>query len=104
MDRLNGGGGRGDHGEALGERGNVFLLRCVSKARAKVRPAMADGCGLALRAGKAKEGQMEQATRSGKRWPSSGARMRDMVASAKHERHAASSSYAGRPPCSLNIF
>ena len=58
-DRLNGGGGRGDHGEALGERGNTFLLRRVSKARAKVRPAMADDCGLALHAGKAKEGQME---------------------------------------------
>ena len=97
MDRLNGGGGRGDHGEALGEWGNVFLLRRVSKARAKVWPAMADGCGLALHVGKAKEGQMEQATRSGKRWPSSGARMRDVVASVEHERHAASSSCAGRP-------
>jgi len=97
MDRLNGGGSRGDHGEALGERGNAFLLRRVSKARVKVRPAMADGCGLALRAGKAKEGQMEQATRSGKRWPSSGARMRDMVASVEHERHAASGSYVGWP-------
>ena len=97
MDRLNGGGGRGDHGEALGERGNPFLLRHVSKARAKVRPAMADGCGLALRAGKAKEGQMEQVTRSGKRWPSSGVWMRDVVASAEYERHAASGSCASRP-------
>ena len=96
MDRLNGGGGRGDHGEALGEWGNAFLLRRMSKARAKVRPAMADGCGLALRAGKAKEGQMEQATRSGKRWPSSGAWMRDVVASVEHECHAASGSYTGR--------
>ena len=42
MDRLNGGGGRGDHSEALGERGNTFLLRRVSKKREKVRPAMAD--------------------------------------------------------------
>ena len=97
MDRLNGGGGRGDHGEALGEWGNVFLLRRVSKARAKVWPAMADGCGLALRAGKAKEGQMEQATRSGKRWPSSRARMRNVVASAEHECHAVSGSCDGRP-------
>jgi len=104
MDRLNGGGGRGDHGEALGERGNAFLLRCVSKARAKVRPAMADGYGLALRAGKLKEGQMEQATRSGKRWPSSGAWMRDVVASAEHERHMVSGSCAGRPWRALTVF
>ena len=59
MDRLNGGGSRGDHGEALGERGNAFLLRHMSKARAKVQPAMVDGSGLALHVGKAKEGQME---------------------------------------------
>ena len=30
VDRLNGGGGRGDHGEALGEPGNVFLQGRVS--------------------------------------------------------------------------
>ena len=30
VDRLNGGGGRGDHGEALGELGNLFLQRGVS--------------------------------------------------------------------------
>ena len=27
LTRLNGGGGRGDHGEALGELGNAFLQR-----------------------------------------------------------------------------
>jgi len=30
LTRLNGGGGRGDHGEALGELGNAFLQRRVS--------------------------------------------------------------------------
>ena len=104
MDQLNGGGGRGDHGEALGEQGNVFLLRRVSKARAKVRPTMADGCGSALRAVKARGKQMELASASGRRWPSSGAWTRDVVALAEHERHTVSGSYAGRPPCSLNIF
>ena len=104
MDRLNGGGGSGDHGEAQGELGNTFLLRRVSKARAKVRPAMADGYGSALRAVKAKEKQMGLASASGRRWPSSGARTRDVVASVEHECHAASGSYAGRPPCSLNVF
>jgi hypothetical protein len=31
VDRLNGGGGRGDHGEALGELGNTFLWWHMSK-------------------------------------------------------------------------
>ena len=61
------------------------------------RAEMEGGCGSVLRVVKAKEKQMEQVSASGRRWPSSGARTRDMVASAEHERDAASSSYAGRP-------
>ena len=97
LTRLNGGGGRGDHDEALGELGNAFLQRRGSLARAKARPAMADGCGSALRAVKAKEKRIEQVSASGRRWPFSRARTRDVVASAEHERHAVTISCAGRP-------
>ena len=58
---------------------------------------MADGCGSALLAVKVKEKRMEQVSASGRRWPSSGARTRDVVASTEHERHMVSSPYAGRP-------
>ena len=75
----------------------VFLQWRMSEETAEARPAMASGCGSVLRVVKAKDKRMERESASGRRWPSSGARTRDMVASAEHERDAARSSYAGRP-------
>ena len=53
------------------------------------RSAMADGYGgLALRAEKAR-GRNGAVSAFSRRWPSSGARTRDVVTLAAHERHAA---------------
>ena len=41
--------------------------------------------------------RMELAWASGRHWPPSGARTRDVVASAVHERHAANRFSVGRP-------
>ena len=61
------------------------------------RSGVADGYGSMLRAEKARGKRMGLASASGRHWPSSGARTRDVEASAEHECHAASGSCAGRP-------
>ena len=50
----------------------------------------------ALRAEKARQGNGAMSA-SGRRWPSFGARTRDVEALAAHERHAANSFYVGQP-------
>ena len=40
--RLNGGGGRGDHGEARGKLGNAFLRWCVSEVTAELHDSVAE--------------------------------------------------------------
>ena len=83
---------------------SVFLQWRARKAMAMLGQKWRSYCGLSLRAVEAKEMQMEQASASGRRWPSSGARTRDVETSAEHARHAASSSCAGRPRRALTIF
>ena len=97
LDRRWGGEGTGDHGEAIDELGNAFsrwrALTMMATLGREWRTAMDS----ALRAEKAGGKRMGQAVRSGRHWPSSIARTRDVVASAKHECHTASDSCAGRP-------
>ena len=87
MNRRLGGEGRGDHGEATGGRGNAF-----SRWRARMAAAMlgwqwrAAAVNTALRAGKAR-GRNGAASAFSRRWPSFGARTRDVVTLAAHERH-----------------
>ena len=96
-DRRWGGEGRGDHGEATGGRGNVFSWwRARTVAAMLGRQWRAAAVNTALRAGKAR-GRNGAASAFSRRWPSSGARTRDVVASAEHARHVAILSWAGRP-------
>ena len=67
----------------------AFLQWRVSEVTAEARPAIASGCGSMLRAVRARGKRMGQAVCSGRHWPSSGARTRDMETSAAHELHAA---------------
>ena len=97
MDRRWGGGGRGDHGEATDGLGNSFSRWRARTTTATLGRKWGSRCGSALRVVEAREKRMGLASASGRHWPSSGARTRDVEASAGHERHAASGSYAGRP-------
>ena len=84
-----GGEGRGDHGEATGRRGNVFLRwRARTTAASLGRQWRAAAVNTALRVGKAR-GRNGAASAFSRRWPSSGVRTRDVVTLAAHERHAA---------------
>ena len=89
LDRRWGGEGRGDHGEARSEMAGAFLQRraCTTTATlGRERRAAADSV---LCAEKARGKRMERRVRSGRHWPSSGARTCDVVTLAAHERHAA---------------
>jgi len=97
LDRRWGGGGRGDHCEATNELSNAFSRWRARTTTATLGRKRGSCCGSALRAVEAREKQWSRRVRSGRRWPSSGGRTRDVEASAEHERHAASGSCAGRP-------
>jgi len=97
LTRLHGGDGRGDHGEASSEMAGAFLQRRACTTTATLGREWRTAANLALRVEKARGKRMERRVRSGRHWPSSRARTRDVEASAGHERHAASGSYAGRP-------
>ena len=104
MDRLKGGGGRGDNGEAVDELGNVFLQWRARKATATLSRKLRSSGSFGAARGGGERMQMEQASASGRRWLSSGARTRDVEASVEHACHAAISSYAGRPRRALTVF
>ena len=89
LDRRWGGGGRGDHGEATDGLGNSFSRWRARTTTATLGQKRGSRCGSALRAVEAREKRMGLASASGRHWPSSGARTRDVVASAEHARHAA---------------
>ena len=97
LDRRWGGEGRGDHGEASSEMAGAFLQRRVCTTTATLGRDWRTAVDSVLRAEMARGKRMGQAVRSGRHWPSSIARTRDVVASAKHECHTASDSCAGRP-------
>jgi len=82
----------------------VFLQWRARKATTTLGQNWRSCSGSALRTVEAKEKQVEQMSASGRRWPSSGARTHDVEALAKHTRHAAISSCAGRPRRALTVF
>ena len=92
LDRRWGGEGRGDHGKATDELGNMFSQWRACTTTATLGREWRAAADLALRAEKARAKQWGWRVRSGRHWPSSRARTRDVVALAEHERHAASSS------------
>ena len=97
LTRLHGGDGKGDHGEATDELGNAFSWWRTRTTMAMLGREWWTAVDSALRAEKARGKRMGQAVRSGRHWPSSGARTRDVEALAAHERHAANSFCVGRP-------
>ena len=66
----------------------AFLQWRMSEATAEARPAMASGYSSVLRVVRARGKQMGQAVCSGRHWPSSGARTRDVETSVAHAHHA----------------
>ena len=71
---------------------DTFLQWRARKAVAMLGQKWRSYCGSSLRAVEAKERQMEQTTRSGRHWLSSGARTCDMETLVEHARHAVISS------------
>ena len=90
LDRRWGGEGRGDLGEATDELGNAFSWWRARMMTATLGREWRTAANLALRVEKARGKRMERRVRSGRHWPSSGARTRDVETSAAHERHAVS--------------
>ena len=88
LDRRWGGGGRGDHCEATNELSNAFSWWRVRTTMVTLGQKQGSCCGSMLRAVEAREA-MERRVRSGRRWPSSGARTRDVETSAAHACHVA---------------
>ena len=97
LDRRWGGEGRGDHDEATDELDNAFSRWRAHTTTATLGREWRTAVDSALHAEKARGKRMGQAVRSGRHWPSSGARTRDVEALAAHERHAANSFCVGRP-------
>ena len=89
LDRRWGGGGRGDHGEARSEMAGAFLQRRACKMMAMLGREWRTAVDSAQRVEKARGKRMGQAVHSGRHWPSSRARTRDVVASAAHACHVA---------------